>query len=191
MSQALKGRKQHRIKQSSRLVLIVLTLLSLLTLSGCNSLQDAVAEAKPYIPQGYTMLSIEQVSDNSAIVFYTYQEELSTGIFIKNTFGWDWIGSSVGKLVTYPEGLQWRYADLDDKAHGHYSVYYGKVNNPNISAITVRTMNGNVFYGKIVNTEQMKLWYAFVNEPQVPSVSAVITGYAADGQVLYNFSQSN
>ncbi|ADY57588.1 hypothetical protein Sgly_3325 [Syntrophobotulus glycolicus DSM 8271] len=191
MSQWYKSCKKQGLGQRVRLILMVMSLLSLFTLSGCNSLEDAVEKAKPYIPEGYTMLHIEQVSENSAIVFYSYQDELSAGMFIKNTFGWDWIGSGVGKLITYPEGLQWRYADLGNKQHGQYSLYYGKVNNPDISAITVKTINGNISYGKVVNTEQLKMWYAFVDEPQVPSVSAVITGSAADGRVLYRFSQSN
>jgi hypothetical protein len=171
------------------LIFFILAMAVLVSLAGCNSLEDAVAKAKPFIPKGYTVVHIEQVSDHSGIVFYTYQDELSAGIFTKNNFGWDWIGSGVGKLVTYPEGLQWRYADLVDKDKTQYSVYYGKVINTGITRLTVTTTNGKTVEGKIVDTDQLKLWYAFVSEPQVPSVDADITGYSKEGKIIYLFSQ--
>ena len=177
----------------SRLRRAVIYLLAnavlLLSLTGCNTLEEAVEKAKPLIPKGYKVVHIEQVSDNSGIVFYTYENELSTGIFIKNRFGWDWIGSSIGKLVTYPEGLQWRYADLDDKNKTTYSVYYGKILNKDIARVTVTTISGKVAEGQILETDDLKLWYAFVDEPQIPSVNAEIVGYSKDGKVLYIFSQ--
>lgn len=171
------------------LLSFLMILIIMLGLAGCNTLEDGVANAKPYIPKGYTLLHIEQVSENEGIVFYTHEEELSAGIFTKSTLGWNWVGAGVGKLVTYPEGLQWRYANLGDKGKNQYSVYYGKVVNKDITAITVTTTNGKTVNGKIVDTDELKLWYAFVSEPQVPSVNADITGYSEDGKVVYLFSQ--
>lgn len=179
---------KFKVKRKKIAACILILFLSL-TLVACNTLEDAVEKAKPYIPKGYTLVHIEQVSDNSGIVFYTYEDELSAGIFTKNTLGWDWIGSSVGKLVTYPEGLQWRYADLGTKEKTQYSVYYGKVVNKDITKINVATTNGKTAKGKIVDTDELRLWYAFVSEPQVPSVNADITGYSEDNQVIYLFSQ--
>lgn len=170
-------------------LILLLILAIMLSLTACNSLEDAVEKAKPFIPNGYDVVHIEQVSDNSGIVFYTFEDDLSTGIFIKNKFGWDWIGSGIGKLVTYPEGLQWRYADLADKDKTQYSVYYGKIDNKDINRITVATTNGEIVDGIIVDTDHLNLWYAFVSEPQVPSVNADITGYSEDDEVLYLFSQ--
>lgn len=177
--------QKRKIKKvlSILLIVIVTTLLG-----GCNSLEDAVEKAKPLIPKGYELVHIEKVSDNSGIVFYTYEKELSAGIFTKTKIGWEWTGSAVGKLVTYPEGLQWRYADLGDKGT-QYSLYYGKVTNKNIARITVETTNGETVQGKIVDTDQLRLWYAFVGEPQVTSVNADITGYSSEGKVIYLFSQ--
>lgn len=179
----------YRRRRTKNLISFFMVLVVLLSLAGCNSLEDAVAKAKPLIPKGYTVVHIEQVSDNSGIVFYTYKDELSAGIFTKNKFGWDWIGSGVGKLVTYPDGLQWRYADLGEKGKTQYSVYYGKVINKDIEKITVTTTNGETVNGKIADTEQLKLWYAFVSKPQVPSVNADITGYSKDNKIIYLFSQ--
>lgn len=180
--------------QKSRLyvrLLATLTMVLVLTLGlvGCNSLEDAVEKAKPLIPKGYTVVHIEQISDNSAIVFYTFEDKLSAGIFTKGTFGWDWVGSGMGSLVTYPEGLQWRYADLGEKGKTQYSVYYGKVTNKDITKIKVKTTNGKIAEGKIVDAENMRLWYAFVDEPQIPSVNADIAGYSEDNEVLYLFSR--
>lgn len=178
------GRRLYRV------ISLAVVLVVMLSLAGCNSLEDAVEKAKPLIPKGYTVVQIEQVSDNSGIVFYTYKDELSAGIFTKNKLGWDWVGSGIGKLVTFPEGLQWRYADLTDKAQtAQYSVFYGKVINKDIAKITVTTTNGKTVEGKIFDTEQLKLWYAFVSEPQVPSVNADITGYSKEGKIIYLFSQ--
>lgn len=171
-----------------KIVAILTIVIMTAVLGGCNSLDDAVAKAKPLIPKGYDLVKVEQVSDNSGIVFYTFEEELSTGIFTKNSFGWKWTGSAVGKLVTYPDGLQWRYADLGEDGT-QYSVYYGKITNKDIVRVTVTTIDGEKVQGKIVNTDQLRLWYAFVSEPQVPSVSADITGYSAEGKVIYLFSQ--
>ncbi len=186
-----KGDKMKLAK--SRLPRVVIyflaSLVLVLGLTGCNSLEDAVEKAKPMIPKGYSVVHIEQVSDNSGIVFYTYNDEISAGIFIKDRFGWDWIGSSIGKLVTYPEGLQWRYTDLEDKTKTRYSVYYGKVLNKDIERVTVTTTDKKVAEGQVVETEELKLWYAFVDEPQIPSVNADIFGYSKDGKVLYIFSQ--
>ncbi len=178
-------RKKGKFK---KIVAILTIVIMTAVLGGCNSLDDAVAKAKPLIPKGYDLVKVEQVSDNSGIVFYTFEEELSTGIFTKNSFGWKWTGSAVGKLVTYPDGLQWRYADLGEDGT-QYSVYYGKITNKNIVRVTVTTIGGEKVQGKIVNTDQLRLWYAFVSKPQVPSVSADITGYSAEGKVIYLFSQ--
>ncbi|WP_242824928.1 MULTISPECIES: hypothetical protein [unclassified Dehalobacter] len=178
-------RKKGKLK---KIVAILTIVIMTAVLGGCNSLDDAVAKAKPLIPKGYDLVTVEQVSDNSGIVFYTFEEELSTGIFTKNSFGWKWTGSAVGKLVTYPDGLQWRYADLGEDGT-QYSVYYGKITNKDIVRVTVTTIGGEKVQGKIVNTDQLRLWYAFVSEPQVPSVSADITGYSAEGKVIYLFSQ--
>lgn len=169
---------------------LLLVLVFSLGLAGCNTLEDAVKKAKPLIPKGYDVVHIEQVSENSGIVFYTYEDQLSAGIFTKTNFGWDWVGSSIGKLISYPEGLQWRYADLSVKGREQqYSVYYGKVDNKDITKIKVNTTNGETANGNIVETAQLKLWYAFVSEPQVPSVNADIIGLSEDGEVLYLFSQ--
>mgnify|MGYP000928878496 FL=1 len=124
-------------------------------------------------------------------MFYTYDEELSAGIFAKNKFGWEWVGNGIGKLVSFPEGLQWRYADLAVNDKIIYSVYYGKVVNKDITRITVTTTNGETVEGKIIDADGLKLWYAFVNEPQIPSVNADIVGYNQDGEVVYLFSQPN
>ncbi|WP_337988157.1 hypothetical protein [Dehalobacter sp. DCM] len=171
-------------KVLSILIIVVLTAV----LGGCNSLKDAVEKAKPLIPKGYELVYIEQVSNNSGIVFYTYETELSVGIFTKNAIGWEWTGSAVGKLVTYPDGLQWRYADLGENGT-QYSLYYGKITNKDITSVTVKTTNGETVQGNIVPTDQLRLWYAFVSEPQVPSVNADITGYSSEGKVIYLFSQ--
>lgn len=186
-----KGDKKKLAKSRLHRVVIyfLVSLVLMLGLTGCNSLEDAVNKAKPLIPKGYNVVHIEQVSDNSGIVFYTYNDEISAGIFIKDRFGWDWIGSSIGKLVTYPEGLQWRYTDLEDKAKTRYSVYYGKVINKDIERVTVTTTDGKVAEGQVVETEHLKLWYAFVDQPQIPSVNADIIGYSRDDKVLYIFSQ--
>ena len=179
----------HRKKGiKTRGLSLLLIMVMMLGLVGCNSLEEAVEKAKPLIPKGYTVVHIEQIGDNSGIVFYTYEDELSAGIFSKSKFGWDWIGSSIGKLVTYPEGLQWRYADLGDKKNQH-SVYYGKVINKDITKVTVTTTNGETVTGKIVDCDGLKLWYAFVSEPQMPSVNADITGYSEDHKIIYLFSQ--
>lgn len=180
-------------QKSQSILRTILTMVLVLGLTvgmaGCNSLEDAVKKAKPLIPEGYEVVHLEQVDDNSAIVFYTLEDELSAGIFTKNTFGWSWIGSGMGKLVTYPEGLQWRYAELGEKDKTEYSLYYGKINNKDIEKVTVKTLKDELYEGTIVNTEKMRLWYAFTDEPQVPSVSAVITGYSKDDKVIYLFSQ--
>ena len=183
----------HRPARNRRLRVLLILLISLFLivgLTGCNALEDAVERAAPLIPKGYKVVHIEQVSNNSGIVFYTYQQDISTGIFTRNRLGWDWIGSSVGRLVTFPEGLQWRYADLEDRSgKASYSVYYGKITNKNIEKVTVTTINGKVFTGQIVEVDDLKLWYAFVDEPQVPSVNAEIVGYANNNLVLYHFTQ--
>ncbi|NLL52411.1 MAG: hypothetical protein GX248_06890 [Peptococcaceae bacterium] len=167
--------------------LIVLLLIS--TLTGCNSLEDAAEKAKLNIPEGYALVHIEQVSEDSGVIFYTYEHDLSVGIFTKNSFGWDWVGSGSGKLVTYPEGLHWRYTNLVAKDKKNLSLYYGKVINEDIQTITVTTTQGETVEGKIVDTDQLRLWYAFVSEPQVPCVNADIVGYSKDNKVVYLFSQ--
>ncbi|NLM20525.1 MAG: hypothetical protein GX207_02090 [Peptococcaceae bacterium] len=167
--------------------LIILLVVSIL--AGCNSLEDAAEKAKLYIPEGYNLVHIEQVSDDSGVIFYTYNDDLSVGIFCKNSFGWDWIGSGSGKLVTYPEGLHWRYTNLEAKDKRNWSLYYGKVINKDIQKITLTTTQGETVEGKIVDTDQLRLWYAFVNEPQVPSVNADIVGYSKDNKVVYLFSR--
>lgn len=189
MVSEIDSRQKPRRSVSIQILFFSLVLAVLLGSSGCNSLEDGVGNAKSIIPKGYSVVQIEQVNENSGIVFYTFEEELSVGIFVKNTLGWDWIGSGVGKLVTYPEGLQWRYAELSDKNRNQYFLYYGKVDNPEIARITVATMDGVTVEAKIVDTSELRLWYAFVSKPQVPSANADITGYSADGKVKYLFSQ--
>jgi len=185
------GRNRHLAKGLRLTTILLLGLAVLLSLSGCDSLEEGVKKAQAFIPENYELVHIEQVSEDSGIVFYTYDEELSAGIFAKNKFGWEWVGNGIGKLVSFPEGLQWRYADLAVNDKIIYSVYYGKVVNKDITRITVTTTNGETVEGKIIDADGLKLWYAFVSEPQIPSVNADIVGYNQDGEVVYLFSQPN
>ena len=185
------GRNRQLVKGLRLSIALLLGLAILLSLGGCDSLEEGVKKAQAFIPENYELVHIEQVSEDSGIVFYTYDEELSAGIFTKSKFGWDWVGNGIGKLVEFPEGLQWRYADLAVNDKIKYSVYYGKVVNKDITRITVTTTNGETVEGKIVDADDLKLWYSFISEPQIPSVNASIVGYNEDGEVVYLFCQPN
>lgn len=169
-------------------ILTLVVLMSMLLLAGCGSLEEAVQQARTVVPGDWQVLQTEQVTDQSAVVFYVRDNDLGAGLFQKETFGWNWLGSGLGTLVTYPEGLSWRYSDLGNKAK-QYSIYYGTVTNSEISSIDVKTTWGEVAKAKIIESGGMRLWYAFISRSQIPSVDADITGFSKSGEVLYLFSQ--
>jgi len=169
---------------------VVLFLFSLtLSVTGCSSLEDAVAKAQPYIPKGYELVHIESVSDTTALVFYKDKEDLSAGIFRNGSMGWGWAGSSIGKLITFPEGLEWRYAELVDTAKESHSIFYGVVTEPKIVKIQVEAADGATLDGTIINADMLILWYAFADQPQESALSAKILGYDENDSVIYKFAQ--
>lgn len=168
------------------LVLVVLSLS--IGLTGCGTLDEAVQQAKTVIPGDWQVLHTEQVNNQSAIVFYVQNNDLGAGLFQKETFGWNWLGSDLGTRVTYPAGLTWRYSDLGNKST-HYYFYYGTVTNSEISSIEVKTTWGEEAKAQIIETGDQRLWYAFLSRSQVPSVDADISGYSAKGERIYLFSQ--
>ena len=169
-------------------ILVVVSILVMLMLTGCGSLDEAVQQAKKMVPGDWQVVHAQQVQDQATVVFYIKDDELGAGLFQKDTFGWNWLGSGLGTLVTYPDGLSWRYSDLGSKTRKFY-LYYGLVQDSNISSIEVKTTWGEVSKAQITETGNYRLWYAFISKPQVPSVDADITGYSKDGNQLYLFSQ--
>lgn len=169
-------------------VLVIVAILVTLSLSGCGSLEEAVQQAKKVVPGDWQVVHTQQVQNEANIVFYINNDELGAGLFQKDTFGWKWLGTEGGSLVTYPKGLSWRYSDLGDKSTKFY-LYYGFVEEPKISKIEVKTTWGEVVKAKIVKSGDYRLWYAMISKAQVPSVDADITGYSETGEVIYLFSQ--
>jgi hypothetical protein len=171
-----------------RRILVLAASLVLLSLTGCGSLEEAVQQAKKTVPGDWKIVHTQEVQAQATVVFYVKDDELGAGLFKKDTFGWNWLGSGQGILVTYPDGLSWRYSDLGSKTDKFY-LYYGLVHDPNISKIEVKTTWGEVSKAKITESGNDRLWYAFISKPQVPSVDADIMGYSTDGEVRYLFSQ--
>jgi len=169
-------------------ILALVALLMMLSLTGCGSLEEAVQQARKVVPGDWQVLHTQQVQNQASLVFYINNDELGAGLFQKETFGWNWLGSELGPLVNYPDGLSWRYSDLGSKTTKSY-VYYGLVQNPSISRIEVKTTWGEVAEAEITESGDYRLWYAFVSKPQVPSVDADIVGYSSSGDQLYIFSQ--
>lgn len=169
-------------------VLVIVAILVTLSLSGCGSLEEAVQQAKKVVPGDWQVVHYQQVQNEANIVFYINNDELGAGLFQKDTFGWKWLGTEGGSLVTYPKGLSWRYSDLGDKSTKFY-LYYGFVEESKISKIEVKTTWGEVVKAKIVKSGDRRLWYAMISKAQVPSVDADITGYTEKGDVIYLFSQ--
>lgn len=169
-------------------ILALVLILVILSITGCGSLDEAVQQAKKTVPGDWQVVHTEAVQNQATVVFYIRDNELGAGLFKKDTFGWNWLGSGSGTLVTYPEGLSWRYSDLGSKTNKVY-LYYGLIQNPEISSVKVKTTWGEVSTAKITETGDYRLWYAFISKPQVPSVDADITGYSQNGEVLYLFSQ--
>lgn len=169
-------------------IIALVALLTMLSLTGCGSLEEAVQQAKKVVPGDWQVLHTQQVQNQANVVFYINNDELGAGLFQKETFGWDWLGSGLGPLVTYPDGLSWRYSDLGSKTTKFY-LYYGLVQNPNISHIEVKTTAGEIAKAQITESGDYRLWYAFISKPQVPSVDADIIGYSSSEDQLYLFSQ--
>ncbi|MDA8229516.1 MAG: hypothetical protein M0T74_17800 [Desulfitobacterium hafniense] len=176
------------MKKAGRTILVFLVLLSLFVLSGCGSLEEAMEKAKTMVPKDWDLVHTEQVQENAVVVFYMRNNDLGAGLFQKESFGWEWVGSGLGTLVTQPSGLSWRYSDLG-KSKTQFSVFYGLVTNPAITSVQVKTTFGQTAKAKIVESNGLKLWLAFIDKPQIPSVDADIIGYSESGEVLYLFSQ--
>lgn len=169
-------------------VLVMAALAVALLLTGCNSLDDAIVQAKKVVPGDWQVVHTQQVQTEASIVFYINNSELGAGLFKKDGFGWKWLGSGIGSLVTYPEGLSWRYAELGDKSTKVY-LYYGLISNPGIEKVEVRTTWKEVSQAQIIQYEDDRIWYALISKSQVPSTDATITGYDGKGKILYLFEQ--
>jgi len=169
-------------------LLASVVLMAVIALSGCGSLEEAVQQAKKVVPGDWQVIHTQQVENEANIVFYINNNELGAGLFQKDAFGWKWLGTEAGVLVTNPKGMSWRYSDLGDSSTKLY-LYYGFVDEPKITKIEVKTTWGGVYGAQIVDTDNSRLWYAILDQAQVPSVDADITGYSDKGEVLYLFSQ--
>ncbi|AGA70883.1 Lipoprotein Rz1 precursor [Desulfitobacterium dichloroeliminans LMG P-21439] len=169
-------------------LLVYAIILATMLVSGCGSLEEAVQEAKKVVPGDWEVIHTQEVQNEANIVFYINNDELGSGLFQKDAFGWKWLGTEGGSLVTHPKGLSWRYASLGDKTTKYY-LYYGFVEEPKISEIEVKTTWGEVTKAKIVQSGDYRLWYSLISKDQVPSVDADITGYSKEGKAIYLFSQ--
>jgi len=178
--------KRRMTKRALPVVVLLITIACALSFVGCSSLEEAISEAQKAVPKDWKLLYTEMADDHTAIVFYTRKEDLGAGLIRKDKLGWNWIGSTLGPLISEPEGLAWRHADLSNK--GPLYIYYGLVKNAKIAEVQVIGDKDQVLKAKIIDADGARIWYAIAKGPIASKVS--IQGLSQEGKVIYYFEQA-
>ncbi|ATP40812.1 hypothetical protein CSE16_12580 [Solibacillus sp. R5-41] len=159
------------------------------------ALKDDVQEIKKTmnsLNQPMTNIAhIEFLDNNQAIAFYEWgnQENLYFGsaLFKKNLLGWKLVSSSTGEL-SHGYKLDWGFSNLEFHFSDYTDLIRGKILDPQIEEVNVKTNGGNEFKAKLIEyNNDEKLWFLVTNGEEL--IGSTITGLSSDGKIIEQITQ--
>ena len=134
---------------------------------------------------------IEFLDNNQAIAFYEWgnQENLhfGSGLFKKTLLGWKLVSSSSSSL-THGYKLDWGFSNLEYHLSDYTDLIRGKILDPQIVEVTVKTNGGNEFKAKLIEyNNDNKFWFLVTKGEDL--IGSTITGLSSDGKIIEQISQ--
>lgn len=129
---------------------------------------------------------IEFLDDNQAIAFYEWgnQENLHFGsaLFKKNLLGWKLVRSSTGEL-SHGHKLDWGFSNLGSNFSDYTDLIRGKLLDPQIEEVNVKTKGGNEFKAKLIEyNNDEKFWFLVTNGEDL--IDSTISGLSSEGKII-------
>ena len=159
------------------------------------ALKDDVQEIKKAmysLNQPMTNIAhIEFLDNNQAIAFYEWgnQENLHFGsvLFKKNLLGWKLVSSSTGEL-SHGYKLDWVFSNLESHFTDYTDLIRGKILDPQIEEVNVKTNGGNEFKAKLIEyNNDEKFWFLVTNGEDL--IGSTISGLSSDGKIIEQITQ--
>jgi hypothetical protein len=140
------------------------------------------------------LLEEREVRDGE-VVFYLRQDGdrapvLSADYVNKSFLGWKWtVGGGHSLPAASGNETAWSYQYVDAMKdsffnHSPFPLVFGTVNNPAITAVTIKSMiTGKETKAEVISSQsKVKLWYAFIAEEEGKSFE--LTGYSSSGEIV-------
>ena len=129
---------------------------------------------------------IEFLDNNQAIAFYEWGNHqnlhFGSALFKKNLFGWNLVNSSTGSL-SHGYKLDWSFSNLESHFYGYTDLIRGKILDPQIEEVNIKTDGGNDFKANIIEYgDDQKLWFLVTDGEEL--IGSTITGLSADGKII-------
>lgn len=134
---------------------------------------------------------IEFLDNNQAIAFYEWgnQENLHFGsaLFKKNLFGWKLFSSSTSAL-THGHKLDWGFSNLESHLSDYTDLIRGKILDPQIEEVNVKTKGGTEFKAKLIEyNNDKKFWFLVTNGEDL--IGSTISGLSSGGKIIEQITQ--
>ncbi|WP_456279122.1 hypothetical protein [Bacillus sp. AK128] len=181
---------------SKKLIIFLSIILILFGVYLINSaLKDDVQEIQKVIytlNQPMTNIAhIEFLDNNLAIGFYEWgnHETLHFGsaLLKKNLFGWQLVSSSTSE-ISHASKLDWGFSNLEFHFSDYTDLIRGKILDPQIKEVNVKTNVGTDFRAKIIEyNNNEKFWFLVTNGEDL--VGSTITGLSSDGEIIEQITQ--
>jgi hypothetical protein len=129
---------------------------------------------------------IEFLGNDQAIAFYEWGNHqnlyFGSALFKKNLFGWKFVSGSTGGL-SHGYKIDWGFSNLESHFSDYTDLIKGKILDPQIEEISIKTDGGNEFKANIIeyNNDQ-KLWFLVTDEDDL--LGSTITGLSSDGKII-------
>ncbi|WP_391122560.1 hypothetical protein [Psychrobacillus sp. L3] len=180
---------------SKKLKIISITVILLGIIFINSALKDDVQEIKKVmysLNQPMTNIAhIEFLDNNQAIAFYEggNQQDLYFGsaLFKKNLFGWKLVNSFASGL-THEHKLDWGFSNLESSFYGYTDLIRGKILEPQIEEVNIKTDGGNEFKANIIEYgDDQKFWFLVTDGEDL--IGSTIIGLSSDGKIIEQIIQ--
>ncbi|SFD54907.1 hypothetical protein SAMN05216378_0407 [Paenibacillus catalpae] len=133
-----------------------------------------------------TIAQVEKLDKNDAIVFYewinTGEEYFGMARVKKNLFGWHFVGGSTSAESKYHK-FGWSYSDLEGATLNYKGIYYGKIFDPEIERMTLKSRAGSEYSCQIIQYRAGERFW-FILTDKVEQSDSVVIARSQDGEIL-------
>ncbi|MGD6969430.1 hypothetical protein ACQCVP_23910 [Rossellomorea vietnamensis] len=154
------------------------------------TLRDDAQEIKKAIysvnPHNTNIAHLEFLDNKQAIAFYEWDSQgrlhFGSAFLKKNLFGWELVGSSAGQL-SGEYTIDWGFSSLESRFSGYTDLIRGKILDPQIEEVSVKTNAGNVYKANLIEYDKDEKFWFLVSKGENLEGST-ITGLSSEGEKI-------
>jgi len=169
------------------LILVIIILQSCSINKGYSTPEEAFKETN--IPSNGLLKKIEV--DGGAILFYEgLNQDIGVGLVRKKSNRWNWIFGSGMVTASTDQDITLSWTNLDNlrKAGEGYNIFWGSVNNDNISKINIQHTNSTELNDNAQFFETpwgYEIWYVIRTNYLGTNPGVKVTGFNDQGEVVF------